>query len=275
VLAEKRAKRKDFRATLFGGLNYDTSVESLLADAENYPELRNRGYVADNAFRANRESDAEIPPLPGTLKEVNAISDILATGKHVKANMKVGNDGTETAFKALSGKYGSVLHVSTHGFFSAVDGRQDSAEQTFEDLALDGCGLLMAGASHRYLDEEALPNNLDDGILKASEIAKLDLKGVDLAVLSACETGLGAVTGDGVFGLQRGFKKGGVNSILMSLWKVDDDATCALMTAFYTNWLQGKSKYESLELAKASVRTVPRWSDPQYWAAFILLDALN
>jgi CHAT domain-containing protein len=275
VLAEKRAKRKDFRATLFGGLNYDTSVESLLADAENYPELRNRGYVADNAFRANRESDAEIPPLPGTLKEVNAISDILAAGKHVKANMKVGNDGTETAFKALSGKYGSVLHVSTHGFFSAVDGRQDNAEQTFEDLALDGCGLLMAGASHRYLDEETLPNNLDDGILKASEIAKLDLKGVDLAVLSACETGLGAVTGDGVFGLQRGFKKGGVNSILMSLWKVDDDATCALMTAFYTNWLQGKSKYESLELAKAAVRAVPRWSDPQYWAAFILLDALN
>jgi hypothetical protein len=276
VLAEKRAKRKDFKATLFGGLNYNTSVDSLLADASNYPELRDRGYVADNLFRANnRESDVEIPPLPGTLKEVNSISNILATNKRVKANVKVGNDGTETAFKALSGKYGSILHVSTHGFFNNVDGAQQSSALTFEDMALDECGLLMAGASHRYLDEEPLPNNLDDGILKASEIAKLDLKNVDLAVLSACETGLGAVTGDGVFGLQRGFKKAGVNSILMSLWKVDDDATCALMTEFYTNWLHGKSKYEALELAKTYIKQQAKWADPKYWAAFILLDALN
>jgi hypothetical protein len=276
VLAEKRAKRKDFKTTLFGGLNYNTSVDSLLADASNYPELRDRGYVADNLFRANnRESDVEIPPLPGTLKEVNSISNILATNKRVKANVKVGNDGTETAFKALSGKYGSILHVSTHGFFNNVDGAQQSSALTFEDMALDECGLLMAGASHRYLDEETLPNNLDDGILKASEIAKLDLKNVDLAVLSACETGLGAVTGDGVFGLQRGFKKAGVNSILMSLWKVDDDATCALMTEFYTNWLHGKSKYEALELAKTYIKQQAKWADPKYWAAFILLDALN
>jgi CHAT domain-containing protein len=96
---------------------------------------------------------------------------------------------------------------------------------------------------------------LDDGILKSSEIAKLDLNNVDLAVLSACETGLGAVTREGVFGLQRGFKKAGVNSILMSLWKVDDDATCALMTQFYANWLSGKPKYESLELAKDYIKS--------------------
>jgi CHAT domain-containing protein len=140
---------------------------------------------------------------------------------------------------------------------------------------MEQSGLLLAGAVHRYLDEETLPNDLDDGILKSSEIAKLDLNNVDLAVLSACETGLGAVTREGVFGLQRGFKKAGVNSILMSLWKVDDDATCALMTQFYANWLSGKSKYESLELAKDYIRSQAAWSSPFYWAAFILLDAVN
>jgi tetratricopeptide (TPR) repeat protein len=274
VLAEKRSKRKGYNATLFGGLNYGTSVDSLMADADKYPELKTRSFVADNAFRHNRLGDADIKPLPGTLKEVETIADLL-TNKRVDPQLKVGDEGTETAFKALSGRYGSILHISTHGFFNASNIYGNLNESSYEDLAMEQSGLLLAGAVHRYIDEETLPDDLDDGILKSSEIAKLDLNNVDLAVLSACETGLGAVTREGVFGLQRGLKKAGVNSILMSLWKVDDDATCALMTQFYANWLSGKSKYESLELAKQYIRSQERWSSPKYWAAFILLDAIN
>lgn len=277
VLAEKKPRRKDFNASLFGGLNYDTSIESLQLDAEKYPELRNRAFVSDNLFRANREGDVEIPPLPGTLQEVNNIYAFLNSGKNSHPILKVGNEGTETAFKALSGKYGSILHVSTHGFFNAdnIIVNPNIDVLSYEDIALEQAGLLMAGASHRYVNEEEIPDNIDDGILKASEISKLNMEDVDLVVLSACETGLGTITGDGVFGLQRGFKKAGANSILMSLWKVDDDATSAFMSEFYKQWTGGKSKHDSYEIAKSHIKSQSKWSKPEYWAAFILLDGIN
>ena len=123
-----------------------------------------------------------------------------------------------------------------------------------------------------------IPEKVDDGILTAREVSRLDLTSISLVTLSACETALGKVTGEGVFGLQRGFKKAGANSILMSLWKVDDEATCLLMTEFYKNWIgEGKSKHDALELAKQTVRSHKEkgWNDPKYWAAFILLDALD
>lgn len=94
-------------------------------------------------------------------------------------------------------------------------------------------------------------------------------------VHSTCESGLGETSGEGVFGLQRGFKLAGANSLLMSLWKVDDTATRLLMTDFYRNYLSGKSKQKSLKLAQHSLRHNSEYSDPEYWAAFILLDGLN
>ena len=135
-----------------------------------------------------------------------------------------------------------------------------------------------------------------------------------MVVLSACQTGLGEISGDGVFGLQRGFKKAGANTLLMSLWKVDDKATQMLMTQFYANLTSGKSKFESLREAQRYVREyetevtesefynqtayqqyksernneealqsesavrkmkIKPYASPRYWAAFILLDAVN
>lgn len=95
---------------------------------------------------------------------------------------------------------------------------------------------------------------VNDGILLAKEIADMDLNGLDLIVLSACQTGLGDISGEGVFGLQRGFKKAGANTLLMSLWKVDDKATKLLMSRFYSNLIAGKSKIESLRDAQKYVR---------------------
>ena len=94
---------------------------------------------------------------------------------------------------------------------------------------------------------------------------------------SACQTAQGRVTGDGVFGLQRGFKKAGAQSLMMSLWPVDDEATCLLMTEFYRNWIsKNMTKHDALEKARQTVRshTEKGWDNPEYWAAFILLDAL-
>ena len=120
-----------------------------------------------------------------------------------------------------------------------------------------------------------MPDDVEDGVLTALELSNMNLGRVDMVVMSACESGLGETSGEGVFGLQRGFKLAGANTLLMSLWKVDDTATQKLMAEFYRNYLSGKSKQESLTLAQQSLRNNAKYSDPEYWAAFILLDGIN
>ena len=117
-----------------------------------------------------------------------------------------------------------------------------------------------------------IPEGVDDGVLTAKEISRLDFNGLDLVVLSACQTGLGEITGEGVFGLQRGFKKAGAQTIVMSLWKVDDAATKDLMTGFYRNLTSGMTKREAFISAQKDLRE--KYSEPQKWAAFIMVDAL-
>ncbi|MEM8600922.1 MAG: CHAT domain-containing protein, partial [Bacteroidota bacterium] len=110
-----------------------------------------------------------------------------------------------------------------------------------------------------------------DGIATAFELAGMDLRGTDLVVLSACETGLGEVeAGEGVLGLRRAFEMAGAETVVMSLWKVPDDATAALMGAFYGALADGRGKAEALRLAAASVRAEERWAHPYWWAAFVL-----
>ncbi|MBO7134465.1 MAG: CHAT domain-containing protein, partial [Bacteroidales bacterium] len=117
-----------------------------------------------------------------------------------------------------------------------------------------------------------LPEGIEDGILTAKEISFMDLRKTDLVVLSACQTALGEITGEGVFGLQRGFKKAGARTIIMSLWPVDDNATLLMMTEFYTNLTKGMSKREAFLAAQNKVKTTTGFENPRYWAAFIMLD---
>ena len=147
--------------------------------------------------------------------------------------------------------------------------------QTQEDRSLSQSGLLFAGANSALDPEKRkdIPEGVDDGILTAKEISRLDFKGLDLVVLSACQTGLGEVTGEGVFGLQRGFKKAGAQTIVMSLWKVDDNATKDLMIEFYKNLVAGKSKREAFIAAQNVVRQ--KYKDPQKWAAFVMVDGME
>ena len=108
------------------------------------------------------------------------------------------------------------------------------------------------------------------------EISQLDFRGMAIVVLSACPTDLVASTGDGVFGLQRGFKKAGARTLMMSLWKVDDQATHLLMDEFYRQLTHGKSKHDAFTAAQRYLRTTAdgKYAAPRFWAAFILLDAV-
>jgi CHAT domain-containing protein len=295
-LAVIKDKNQIKQSVVYGGLMYDTDIASMNRDKLRYPEVV-RGFstympdVVTDSLNLRSGVDA----LPGTKVEANAIDAKL---KAVKINDIVRTDsiGTETSFKALSGQKKNLLHIATHGFyytesearrsnFSFLSFRNDDKRYK-EDKAMTRSGLLFAGANNALMGK-SLPKGVDDGILTAQEIAQLDLRGLDLVVLSACQTGLGEITGDGVFGLQRGFKKAGAQSILMSLWKVDDAATQMLMTRFYTNLTSGMTKrkslieaqryvreYETNETTSQSLPTRP-YSDPKYWAAFVLLDAVE
>ncbi len=98
----------------------------------------------------------------------------------------------------------------------------------------------------------------------------MDFSKLNLVVLSACGTGLGNPTNDGVYGLQRAFKKAGAQTIIMSLWNVDDNATALMMETFYQELIRTNSKHQAFKKAQKTVREA--FEDPYYWSAFIMLD---
>lgn len=264
---------KDGRdAAIYGGLTYDMSTRDMVADMYNYPAVRKRDivFVEDNT-RAERAAIVKIPYLKGTRVEADSITSIINSSHeaNISAKAYIANEGTEASFKALSGQQKKIIHIATHGFYHNKDSRGGD-----KDNPLLRSGLFFSGADNVY-NGAPIPEGLEDGVLTAQEISTLDLQGLDLVVLSACETARGDISSDGVFGLQRGFKMASADAILMSLWKVDDDATQVLMTEFYKHWMAGKSKHEALKIAKNRVRSYAKWASPQYWAAFILLDGIE
>lgn len=275
-LIRKKSPEQTLQVALFGGVEYELSSEQW----ENMSETS----VASAGVKATRDAISlergASAFLPGTEMEVADIEEQLHE-KNIRTALYTGIDASEGTVKQLSGTPTTIIHIATHGFFQQK-GTGDNPDysndkESEEDQAMSRSGLLMAGAIS-YLRGAKIPDNVDDGILTARELSHLDLTQTSLIVLSACETGLGDITSDGVFGLQRGFKKAGAQSILMSLWKVDDEATCLLMTEFYKHWIgEKKTKHEALQLAMKTVRSHKEkgWDDPKYWAAFILLDGLD
>ena len=253
-------------AAIFGGLAYQMSSRQLTKDSRKYPKQRS---VDSDDSRSERRLVSLLEPLEGSKREADSIVGIIRSSQRADMEAISYTDtlGTEAAFKALNGQRKRVIHVATHGFFND---RKDAKGQY---NPMQNSGLYMAGANRT--DMEQTDADLNDGKLTAEEIALMDLQGMELVALSACETGLGIIGSDGVFGLQRGFKMAGTAGILMSLWKVDDEATTVLMTEFYRHWMDGNDIHDALHQACAKVRQNPQWSDPKYWAAFILLDGIE
>ena len=275
IISRHRMNKKE-NAILYGGLKYNLDKDELIYQS------RKGNYHPTSALRAVEMENLRygVKDLPGSLIEVKEIAKYFPTSPQVIT----GVSGTEESFKALASSSLDIIHLATHGFFWNVEDVEkrdyvnflntDGKVLTKEENAMLRSGLIFSGANIG-LTGEPLPDDVEDGVLTALELSNLNLGNVDLVVMSACESGLGEISSDGVFGLQRGFKLAGTNSLLMSLWKVDDDATQKLMTEFYKNYLGGMSKQESLHHAQMVLRNDPKYSDPEYWSAFILLDALN
>ena len=291
-------------AVLYGGVDYNASLASSPPSGgmeEVSEEALNVSYDLHRALIDSLDVRGfSAKYLPGTLSEVEAIKQSLDR-QHQPAVMHTGKDATETSVKEESGHAPRLLHLATHGFYFtaqqakgqnklrflgqhnaqgnarlatfSLGGGQGEASLS-EDKALTRSGLLFAGANNA-LEGQTMPMDADDGILTAQEISRLDLRGLDLVVLSACKTGQGDINqGEGVFGLQRGFKKAGAKTIVMSLWEVADEATQILMTTFYDHLLSGQSKREAFRGAQRYLRAIDngRFDHPEFWAAFVLLD---
>lgn len=319
-LLKRNKRRSPSMAAVFGGLRYDANPVNENKVSNGNSKNKNREMKLDFSELSDSTLRSGADYLPASLEEAETINESL-TNRGIKTYIYTDTLGTETIFKDLSGSDCNILHVATHGFtLDEKDASKynrvkflnfdDNISMGTDDKALTRSGLLFTGAN-RALKGQDIPEGTDDGILLAKEIALLDLSNVDMVILSACETGLGEIKGEGVFGLQRGFKKAGVNSLVMSLWKVDDTATRMLMTKFYELYLSGSSKYDALKKAQNFVRNyeeeiavedednmtasqrrrnklnndedeieaktikVNPYSDPKYWAAFVLLDAID
>ncbi|MGD8539980.1 MAG: CHAT domain-containing protein [Candidatus Aminicenantes bacterium] len=211
----------------------------------------------------------EFKPLPATNKEIDEITEIWEkkSGKKRGIEKFTSSMADEQTFK-LEAPGKQILHLATHGFFLEGDCPLPAAG-TENPLLLSGIAL--AGANHR---ESAGPDE-DDGILTAEEVAALDLSGVELVVLSACDTGIGKITeGEGVYGLQRAFRVAGAQKLVTSLWAVEDEATRAWMKAFYEALLsKGLGTAEAVRAASLSVlqerRKKNKGTHPFYWAGFV------
>ncbi len=180
-----------------------------------------------------------LSPLPGARTEAIAIANLLTS------TPLIGDQATETTVVQQMPR-ASLLHFATHGLLDAVQGETPGA------IALTSSG----------------NDSASDGFLNSSEILTLKLS-ADLAVLSACDTGRGTITGDGVLGLSRAFAVAGVPTVVVSLWQVPDKATEKLMTQFYTQLKSGKPKAQALR--ESMLTTIKQYPDPLFWAAFTLV----
>lgn len=261
---------------IYGGIDYS---QSNAKNNESNNELTSRVSIDFNEI-ATRGSFDNFGYLGGTRIEANAIAT-LAKNNGFKATIINEKEATEESIKALDGKTSPyVLHLATHGFFfpdpkvvlketnKDFEGTRAAIYNT-SDNPMMRSGLALAGAN-KYWKKTAENLTIDDGILTASEISNLDLSACQLVVLSACETGLGAINGsEGVFGLQRAFKMAGVKNIIMSLWKVPDAQTSELFEIFYNECFAGKTIHEAFQTAQSKMKA--KYS-PYYWAGFVLLE---
>jgi CHAT domain-containing protein/tetratricopeptide (TPR) repeat protein len=222
-------------------------------------------------------------PLPETAREVREIVGLWRDTKAVTGQSALALTGewaTDTAFKTHApGR--RILHMATHGFF--IDGscvsthagtrgiRRTRPAPVVRPNPLLLSGLALAGANR----SEAGDAGLDDGILTATEIAALDLQGVEWAVLSACDTGVGAVqAGEGVLGLRRAFEVAGARAVIMSLWAVADQPTREWMRELYlARLVRGRGTADAVR--DASLRTLQmrrargESTHPFFWASFV------
>lgn len=265
-------------------ISYATSGREALRWQSGQPAPSKAAIFADPDFGPeDQNSPFRVKPLPAAREEALGIAKIVGD-----CDLYLGADATHARLKQLQSP--SILHLATHGFYLGRDveqvfdrdsrkvvvqirqqappkpkpvcGRGSVAQAPDIDSMLRSV-LLLAGANQAYRQ----PGH--EGLVPALEIAGLPLEGVRLAVLSACDSGLGDIdVGEGIYGLRRSLVLAGVRSQALTLWKVNDSSSRDLMLAFYGRMASGQPVAEALcEAQREVARNKSR--SPYHWAAFI------
>ncbi len=289
IVAGGRTERSGEGLMAVGEPDYDGNLAAVgrgsIVLAAHRKVERKEGTAAAPVYRGRRSSCDDpkkmtFAPLPASGAEIESIAKLWTeTGKPGGPSPRgalflKGLQASEDAFKRLApGR--KVLHVATHGFFLGDDCRAAGGGAAWTRIAESPMllsGLALAGANHRGEVDPA--SEQEDGILTAEEIAALDLGGVEWAVLSACDTGVGEVqAGEGVLGLRRAFSTAGARTLIMTLWAVDDAATLDWMKRLYRLRLSGLPTSESVR--RASLESLQerkergRSTHPFFWGGFI------
>lgn len=245
---------KDYKissASIIGGIIYDADTTKQAIRNRNWKEL-------EYSFK-------EMSHLPSSFRLQGIKTDSIA-----------GLDATEESFRNLSNNTSNIIHISTHGFYrdSTLTEWTYIYPQTKPSHlnSMNRSALVMADANPVWNGEEKRSQS-DDGILTASEIAELDLSKCSIVLLGACETGLGMPNmNEGVDGLQRGFKLAGAQTVIMSLWSVNDKAESEFVSIFYDKLFNvGLEKHIAFREAQLELKQkYPR--NPFKWAYFVMLD---
>ncbi|HYH97427.1 CHAT domain-containing protein [Hyalangium sp.] len=259
--------------------DFSTSPQALAALGGQPAGPTLHSFSLERFFSTLRANVAERPwgPLPGSRQEAAAIRRLIP-----QAQLFLGAEATKERLLRLSRP--GVLHLATHGFFLAdapapkgsravghFGALGDGAPAQLPPDPLLRSGLVLAGARARMpASSGATKSQLDTTLVTALELAGLDLWGTELVVLSACDTGRGDIRlGQGVYGLRRALVAAGAETVVMSLWKVNDDITHVLMEDYYRNLLAGQGRAAALHAAMRSLRR--SHPHPYFWAPFIAL----
>ena len=264
-LVNKRNVSNGTSAVLYGGLQYDLEPDVMAQNAQRYDlsslmVMRGGDFVrGDSIFRE----------LPGSKIEIERITKVLQHSKF-EVTPYTGMNGTEESFLSMHGKSPRILHLATHGFYYTPAQANEIDYLRGHSDAMLLSGLIMSGGNAAWKGK-TLPAGVLGGVLTANDIAQLDLSNTDMVVLSACQTGQGNATAEGLYGLQRAFKKAGVGTMVMTLWSVSDKVATEFMIKFYESLAENDwDKHKAFEQTKSYIRT--QHPDPYNWAAFVMLD---
>lgn len=278
-------KKNSGKSMVIGGLDYDTEPSSSAADTLSV--VNNSAYNELSSHLRFASGSRIFTYLPCTRTEADSIGRLLP-------HASVYHEMSEENLKNMMPEY-DFVHIATHGYcLNAAVGKRPEylADSIPVDKSLALSGIALSGAN-----KMAGIKGREDAVLSAREICDMDLTGVDFVVLSACQTAKGDIYDEGAAGLIRGLKMAGVKTIIASLWSVDDASTSLFMKEFYKRMSAGESrhkafveardlvatqslkvpyrKFSARKLArdkKVSYRERPPFSEPYYWAPFIIID---
>lgn len=300
ILERSNSRHTISSAYLFGGIDYRPD---LLEISRANVQLINEGYIEngtsglDKDMTLSRELYDKLY-IPNNYSLMNIYKTTLASTLLLSDQLQLmGCDthlftdfrATEECIKGMSAKPVDLLYINTHGFTKSKSADVRNYTFTYKNLrnnvsesemSMTRSGLLLTGASMAY-SPTCNRMGLEDGVITAAEIAQLNLKHLKLVYLSACETGLGEVTPEGVLGLQRGFKRAGAEALITTLSTVNATTSLYFDSTFFTSLLyesNGKKKkkqsiHDAFTTSVKKLRSA--YKDPQYWCVNVLIDALD